>query len=211
MDFKEIIELRRSVRKYKKEDIPLEKIESVLNAARLAPSWGNVQPWRFVIVKDDETKKKLAHACKGQKHVERAPVVIVCCGDTNAWKEQGKRLFELADMGALKVPKDFIEKNILTDATFNPQLAGMGTVIKRTHEQVLLAIQNMHLAAVNEGLGSCIVAGGLEEESVKSILNIPAEVVVTALLPLGYPETIPPQTKKLTLADIIFKEKWGCR
>ncbi len=78
MDVCEAIGKRRSIRKFKPDPIPEEKIRLLLESARLAPSGTNTQPWRFIVVKDDNTKKKLQEAAHNQRHVRRAPVVIAC-------------------------------------------------------------------------------------------------------------------------------------
>jgi nitroreductase len=79
MEFYDVIRTRRSVRKFLKKGIPDEVLDRILEAARVAPSGGNSQPWRFVIVKDQDKKKKIADACYEQDFVTQAPVVIVCC------------------------------------------------------------------------------------------------------------------------------------
>ncbi len=80
MDFYEVIKTRRSVRSYKKEPVPDDVLEKVLNAARIAPSGSNRQPWKFIIIKDPEKKKKMVQLCEGQKFIAQAPVLIVACG-----------------------------------------------------------------------------------------------------------------------------------
>ncbi|MBI2440400.1 MAG: nitroreductase family protein [Lentisphaerae bacterium] len=77
---KQIIE-RYSVRSYQQRAIEKEKLLAVLEAARLAPSANNVQEWRFVVVQDAETRKKLCVAANNQRFVGEAPVVIVCCSN----------------------------------------------------------------------------------------------------------------------------------
>ena len=67
MNVKEAILTRRSVRKYKKEPVKEEDLKVILEAARQAPSAGNKQPWEFVVVKDQETKTKLAEIARNQK------------------------------------------------------------------------------------------------------------------------------------------------
>jgi len=79
MDLYELMEYRRSVRHYKPQAIEKDKLERVLNAARLAPSGNNVQPWKFILVKDPATKRKLVPLCWNQKFVAEAPLVIVAC------------------------------------------------------------------------------------------------------------------------------------
>ena len=81
MEVFEAIRKRRSIRKYKPDPVPEEKLQLIFEAARLAPSAGNKQPWRFVVVKDKGTKRKLAEAADRQMFVEEAPVVIAVFGD----------------------------------------------------------------------------------------------------------------------------------
>lgn len=76
----EIIKTRRSVRSYKSEPLPEEKLKKILEAARLAPSAHNAQPWKFIVVKDAEKRKKLAEAALNQDFVAEAPVVIAAVG-----------------------------------------------------------------------------------------------------------------------------------
>ena len=76
MELKEVIEKRESIRDYEDKPIPQDKLLRVLEAARLAPSGSNRQPWKFVVVKDRQTRQKLAQAAEGQTFVGKAPVVI---------------------------------------------------------------------------------------------------------------------------------------
>ncbi len=77
MELKEIIEKRESVRNYEDIPVPKEKLERVLEAARLAPSASNRQPWKFVVVKERKRRQELAEAANGQAFVGQAAVVIV--------------------------------------------------------------------------------------------------------------------------------------
>ena len=79
MTVMEAIEQRFSVRSYLDRDVEAEKLERVLEAARLAPSASNRQEWRFVVVRDAERRAALAQAASGQTFVGSAPVVIVAC------------------------------------------------------------------------------------------------------------------------------------
>lgn len=81
MEVFEAIRKRRSIRKYKSDPVPEEKLRAILEAARLAPSAGNRQPWRFIAVKNEETRKRLGEAADGQMFVGEAPVVIAVFGD----------------------------------------------------------------------------------------------------------------------------------
>ena len=83
MDVMDAIRERYSVRKFKPYEIAEEKLERVLEAARLAPSARNLQEWRFVVVQDEATRRALAEAANGQQFVAEAPVVIVGCAITS--------------------------------------------------------------------------------------------------------------------------------
>jgi nitroreductase len=83
MDVYDAIKVRKSVREFAEKDIPEEALMRLLGAARLAPSASNRQEWRFVVVRDAETRKKLAVAAKSQRFVGEAPVVLACCAETN--------------------------------------------------------------------------------------------------------------------------------
>jgi len=76
----EAIKKRQSVRSYQNKEIPEDILQQVLEAGRLAPSANNKQHWKFIVVKDEDLRKKLVPACKNQKFVEEASVVIAGCG-----------------------------------------------------------------------------------------------------------------------------------
>jgi nitroreductase len=91
----DVVSKRRSIRKYKPDKVPKADIEYVLEAARLAPSWANRQCWRYIVVTDEATRKKIAMTDWAAK----APVMIVGCGDPlKAGNREGKPYYML-DMG----------------------------------------------------------------------------------------------------------------
>lgn len=80
MDFRDAVERRRSVRTFLPREVSDEKIRSILEVGLAAPSAKNRQPWRFIVVKDEQTKKALAKAAKNQYFIAEAPVVLAACG-----------------------------------------------------------------------------------------------------------------------------------
>jgi nitroreductase len=76
----EVIQKRRSIRRYKEDPIPEDVFHRVLEAARLAPSGKNLQPWKFIIVRDKELKDRLAQASASQFFIAEAPIIVVACG-----------------------------------------------------------------------------------------------------------------------------------
>jgi nitroreductase len=171
MSVLEVIQKRRSVRKYKENPIPEEVLLRVLEAARLAPSGKNFQPWKFIIVKDKALKEKLARASAGQFFIAKAPIIIVGCG--------------------------------FPDNCY----ARMGRYMKSWSVDVTIALEHLILQAQEEGLGTCWI-GSFEEEEVKAILNVPEEVKVLALTPLGYPDEIPPFRGRKSLDEIISYDRY---
>jgi len=104
MELYEALRNRRSVRKYSGEDVSADKLEKVLEAARIAPSWSNMQCWKFIVVRDPEKKKKLAESMPennpARKAVgETAPVVIVLCADPTESGKQDDKEYYLLDAG----------------------------------------------------------------------------------------------------------------
>lgn len=79
---------RRSIRRYKPFDIPDEDLEKILDAARLAPSANNTQPWRFILVKDEKVKALLAQP-RPQTFIADANAIIVVLGDPSVWGPRG--------------------------------------------------------------------------------------------------------------------------
>ncbi|MHA1410485.1 MAG: nitroreductase family protein [Candidatus Odinarchaeia archaeon] len=170
MEFYEVIRKRKSIRKYKSDPVEDEKLLKILEAGRIAPSARNLQNWKFIIVKNKETKLKLMEAAKGQKMVAEAPIIIVACGtDTDYVMSCGQPAYTV---------------------------------------DVTIAVEHMILAATAEGLGTCWI-GAFYEENVKKILEIPNNIRVVAMFPLGYPAIEPKGPPRKKLEEIIFYEKWG--
>ena len=83
MDVYQAIALRKSIREFSDLAVPQELLNRLLEAARVAASASNRQEWRYVIVRRPEVRRKVAEAAFGQAHVAQAPVVLVCCADTD--------------------------------------------------------------------------------------------------------------------------------
>ena len=184
MDLMEAMRTRRSIRKYADTPVEDEKLQAVLDAVRLAPSWANYQCWRMVVVKDPATRQKISDlsyvesyfAPQGYKSnpsskaLAVAPVVVVMCADP-------------VRSGAL-----WGQKYYLVDAG--------------------LAAQNMMLAARDQGLGTVFV-GVYDEPKLKELLGIPAGIRIIGLFPLGYPaEEKKDGPPRKALKEICYFEKW---
>ena len=104
MDLYEAIAGRRSIRKYKKQALPEDAIEKIVDAARLAPSAGNAQPYEFVVAQEEKTRQRLSQAAYNQSDLQEAPVVIVVCADekraSQSYGDRGKNLYCIQDTAA---------------------------------------------------------------------------------------------------------------
>jgi len=104
MDTEECILTRRSVRKFKKVKVDMEKIGKVLEAGRAAPSSGNIQNWMFIIVDDEAKRKAIADACFQQYWMADAPIHIVICDKPEEVKRhygiRGERLYSVQNCAA---------------------------------------------------------------------------------------------------------------
>ena len=90
MDFYDTIRRRLSIRAYRPDPVPDEVLSRILEAGRLAPSAKNIQPWKFIVVKDDKVRQALIPACRNQQFVGAAPVVLCACAlEKEAWHGMG--------------------------------------------------------------------------------------------------------------------------
>lgn len=104
MELEEAIRTRRSIRSYISSPINDHELFELLELATLAPSAGNLQPWEFVVVKDDEIKRELAAEALHQWWITEAPVVVVACANerrsSSVYGTRGKSLYCICDVSA---------------------------------------------------------------------------------------------------------------
>jgi nitroreductase len=197
---KKAIEKRRSVRKFKDKSIPEEHIMELIEAARLAPSGCNAQPWRFKIVKDNETKMKLVEASHNQAFIGQAPVVLVCCADVSDYIEGSTSgIQDLGKIGA-------VEGDIVTIICRNVdemKKMSISEISPRIAANVAIAIEHIVLRALDFDLGTCWIRA-LEEDKIRDIFGWDENIYPVALLPVGYPDEDPAPRKRLKIEDIII-------
>lgn len=104
MDILETIASRVSITRYTDEGVPREQVARLLEAARWAPSAGNMQVAEFIVVSDDDTLEKLSQYAHNQPHVREAPVALVICADMEKAERQygdrGRELYAVQETGA---------------------------------------------------------------------------------------------------------------
>ena len=200
LTIKEAIEKRRSIRKFKNKSIPEEHIMELIEAARLAPSGCNAQPWRFKIVKDNETKMKLVEAAHNQTFIGQAPVVLVCCADVSDYIDgSASGIQDLGKIGA-------VENNIVNIICRNVdemKKMSISEISPRIAANVAIAIEHIVLRALDFDLGTCWIRA-LEEDKIRDIFGWDENIYPVALLPVGYPDEDPAPRKRLKIEDIII-------
>jgi nitroreductase len=206
MDVSEAILKRSSIRRIKPDPVEKAKIEKVLEAGRRAPSWGNTQPWRFIVVQDQARREEIASA-GGMPQIAGAPVIIVCCAtiDDFTKKGHGQALESLIPAGAMT---EELKNFVLQSDQFAPYLKGEAVMTVRAGEQLMIAVAYMTLEAVNQGLGTCWV-GAITPAEVHKVMNLPDNIFVHSLLPLGYPDENPKPRPRKDMDKIVFWENYG--
>jgi nitroreductase len=200
MELNDAILQRRSIRKFKPDAVDSATIAELLEAARLAPSGSNLQPWRFIAVTSEEMRAKLAATTLD--FVCTAPLVMVCCADLNATETRAERSAELRAAGAFAGTQ--LENMSLADYQQRTQSDPAATAAYLSLN-VAIAMEHMVLRAVELGLGSCWVFM-FSRGKVKKVLDLPDNLLVTGLIPFGYPDQEPQQRPRLPLNQIYFGE-----
>ncbi|NLT65917.1 MAG: nitroreductase [Acidobacteria bacterium] len=207
MDVSEAIQKRATIRRWKQKPVEKEKILRVLEAGRRAPSWGNVQPWRYVVVQERAKIEELAKSGAGQPHISTAPVVVVCCGVTEAFSRQKHRdsLKQLIQEGVMDWPDELLDNVVLGSDLFAPYRLGEQAMTIKASEQIMISVAYMTLEAVNQGLGTCW-AGAISRNEAHEMLHLPENWFVHDFLLLGYPDENPKPRPRKPFDEIVFWE-----
>lgn len=178
----ESIKNRRTIRKYKQEDIPACLLNDLLEEAFRASTMGNMQLYSVIVTRDKRMKEKLAPAHFNQPMVTAAPVVLTFCADFNRFSKWCRE--RKAESGY----DNFISfLNAATDA--------------------LLVTQNFCTLAEENGLGICYLGTTIyNPDQIVEILQLPELVVPVATITVGYPDECPPQVDRLPLEGVLHEE-----
>lgn len=212
--FSQAVKERRATPSF--EDVPIHgaDLEKIVRAGLEAPSGYNIQPWRFVVVRDPEQKKKLRAAAFGQPKVEQASAVIVACGDPLGWKDGD--LEEMLRIGAQHGFNDRGEQDRIRAAVtgFLSSPPGEAGGVKPTFDlwanrHTMIAFTTMMWAAETMGYDTAPMEGFMEDQ-VKALLKIPERVRVVALLAVGRLKgKDKPYAGRFEPARSVFADTWG--
>jgi nitroreductase len=182
MNFGELVEKRRSVRSYLADPVQEEDIAACLEAARLAPSACNAQPWHFIVVADPDRRTRLAELSRlpgsgMNRFVAEAPVIVALLA---------VRPNISSRVGGFLKGKPF-------------QLIDVG-----------IAAEHFCLAAAERGLGTCML-GWFGEKKVKRLLGVPGGTGVALLITLGYPADTERPKQRKSIREIASREEFHRR
>ena len=176
-EFFQVLEQRRSIRKYEDRDVSEDLVRRVLEAVKWSPSWANTQCWEVVVVRDPAIKaglqETIAPKNPATKAITAAPVLLALCG-------------RLGTSG-------YYDKQATTKFG-DWYLFDLG-----------IAAQSICLAAHDLGLGT-VVVGLFDHDRAKEILKVPAGHELVALIPMGYPAKSPSAPKRREVDEFLHHE-----
>ena len=177
MDFKEVVQGRRSIRKFTEDQIPHETMQEIVRLASCSPSWKNTQTVSYIIVEDEALKERIAQDC-GRMYVYN-----------------GKTIAAAAAVAVL-----------VTDTGISGyEMDGSYTTSKEDRWEMFdagVAAQTFCLAAHNEGVGT-VIMGIFDEQSLGSILGVQQEQKVAALICMGYPARVPAMPPRKSVEELL--------
>lgn len=196
---------RRATSHFKPDAVPTEYLETILQFGAQAPSGYNLQPWRFVVVRDKENRQRLKGCAYNQEKVAEAPVVIIAFGVRDGWKnnvdailEEGvRRGYGKPEMipGFKKQISEFLDKGIPQPVWVN--------------RHTMIAVTTMMLVAETYGLDTAPMEG-FDPAAIIHEFGLPANAEVVALLAVGYgQEPDKPYGGRLDLSEIVYDEHFG--
>ncbi len=180
MEINEAIRQRRSVRKYLDEPLNPGIVRELLDAAHLAPSGSNTQPWRFIVVEEQAAREKLSRVCHDQRWMAAAPIHIAVCADPKSRDNTSPR--------------------------FDEETPGMDA--KCVIRDTAIAIDHLMLRAVELGLGTCWIGWYVQDE-IRPLLGVPESVFVLGVITVGKPAEHPNPRPRRPLAELAFSGTWG--
>ena len=202
-DLFEIIRTTRSMRRLKPDAVPPALIRQILEAGTSAPSGGNMQSWRFLVIRDPAIKANVAQWYRRGWHEVVGPRYAASAPPLGSSRERFDRMLAAAEHLA-----DHLHE---APVWIVPCLLG-GTHTRTSGSSIYPAVQNMLLAARALGLGATLTTLYLLfEKDAEAALGIPEDAHSYAILPIGYPVGKFGPVKRVALEDVVFADRWGER
>lgn len=214
MDVSDAVKERRSIRVFERDALLLsrEEVEQLISDACRAPSEYNLQPWRFLVVRDRERKQALYDCCGRQEKIRQASVLIIICGDTRGWERAEQAAIELLSSRdqvlGLQTPVDQNEIRVLAETIRSTYLRDERLRTAMAYRNPALVAMNLMLLAAEKGIASCPVAG-FSEAQLRRAFEIPERYVPVMVIALGMPSLDagrPAVKPRRPLSEVVFHE-----
>jgi nitroreductase len=189
-----LLQKRRSVRKFQSKPVPRCVVDDILEAGRLSPSGGNEQPWCFGVITDSELIAKIAQIAYRQTWIAESPLLIVLC-TTPVSDERGGRGIQLQRYPEYAGAIAEIDQDLYW-------------ALNQEEHQTKIVGTHMILAALEHGLGSCWVSY-FDVRQLAMLLNLPKDNLPTEILVLGYPVGEQKPAPKKSLDELTFFNRWS--
>lgn len=160
MNFLDLVKTRQSCRKYSDKPVPAEDVKCCLEAARLAPSACNSQPWKFIVVDEKEKLEKLSDAA----------------------------FHDIYSMNSFAAQAPVMIAVVREKSTYAARLSGTFKGTEFALIDIGIACEHLMLAAAEKGLGTCYL-GWFDEKQVKKVLAVPAGQKIDLIISMGFPDS----------------------
>jgi nitroreductase len=201
MDFFDVANTQRAMRRLKTDPVSDEDLWKILETATKAPNGGNRQPWNFVVIRDADAKAKIA------------------AWYLEAWNEQYGGAIKDAMLGDVSMSKTWKSANYLANHMADVPVLVIATIMKdmvamrgTLGGSIYPAVQNLMLAARAIGLGTALTTlHKTHEDDVKALLGIPDEIETMALIPVGWPKGEFGPVHRVPVEKVVYWDGWGKR
>ncbi len=198
----EIMHTMRAMRRLKPDPVPDELIEKILMAGTAAPSGGNSQRWRFLVIRDPEIKRAIQPYYRRAFDEVARPRHEAAAPPSGPERDRHDRALNAVEY----LTDHFHEAPVWIVAC----LSGGAQETRSTPGSIYPAVQNMLLAARALGLGATLTARHLHyEKEVEAILGLPEDMHSYAIIPIGWPIGKFGPTRRLPLSEVVYLDRWG--
>ena len=200
MDTGEAINTRRAIKKFDSAyKMTLQQVNSLMELAIRSPTSYNQQNWRFITVTDQSVKEQISKAARGQAQPSDGSLVIILCGNMNAWKQDPFRYWKNSTLEK----QEHVKKAMHAKYAENPQ--------NQRDEAIRscgFAGQTIMLSARHMGLDSCPMVG-FEYDELAKIIHLPDDHLIVLMIVVGKAvEPASPRGGQLPLDEVVFKNNF---
>jgi nitroreductase len=200
----DVVLSRHSIRRFQDRPVSDDTLLKLFSLSQRAPSDWNLQPWRWLVLREREDRDRLQKLVRGETLVLKAPIAIIALANTREWEHATEHMREHIESGRFTEEQAQAKVKLINDAFRDNVDRAREFAVKNT----MLALMTLCLVAQGEGLGTGFL-GDFDEESIRQEFEVPDDWAVAAVLTLGYPAEDPPKSLRKPLGDIVQWDKIG--